>query len=99
MAASNLAAWSPAPKADLEVKDAQLYTVTGDELLIKVSPLPITWESVTDQFGCRTKQLPSSPSMHLFAVMPISIYPTPLSSEMAWQAPLLRWAPMLLHSK
>lgn len=39
--APNLAAWSPSPKGDLEVKEAPMYSVQGDEILIKVSiPFP-----------------------------------------------------------
>jgi len=32
----NLAAWLQAPKADLEIKEAPIYSVSGDEILIKV---------------------------------------------------------------
>jgi hypothetical protein len=34
--AKNFAAWSPGPKADLEVREAPMYVVDGDEILIKV---------------------------------------------------------------
>jgi hypothetical protein len=33
---TNLAAWSPSPKGDLVVKEAPMYSVEGDEILIKV---------------------------------------------------------------
>jgi hypothetical protein len=33
---ANFAAWSPSPKGDLEIKEAPLYSVQGDEILIKV---------------------------------------------------------------
>jgi hypothetical protein len=36
MASKNLAAWSPSPKGDLEVKEAPLYEVHDDEILIQV---------------------------------------------------------------
>ena len=34
---ANFAAWSPSPKGDLEVKEAPMYSVQGDEILIKAS--------------------------------------------------------------
>jgi hypothetical protein len=34
--ASNLAAWSLAPKGNLVIQEAPVYEVTGDEILIKV---------------------------------------------------------------
>lgn len=37
---TNLAAWQLAPKGDLEVRDAPMYKVDEDEILIKVSLLP-----------------------------------------------------------
>ena len=44
---SNLAAWSPSPKGDLEIKEAPMYTVQGDEILIKVSTHPISCFKLT----------------------------------------------------
>ena len=44
---SNLAAWSPSPKGDLEIKEAPMYTVQGDEILIKVSIHPISCFKLT----------------------------------------------------
>jgi hypothetical protein len=37
---TNLAAWQLAAKGDLDVKEAPMYTVNEDEVLIKVSSLP-----------------------------------------------------------
>jgi hypothetical protein len=36
---TNLAAWQLAAKGDLDVREAPMYTVNGDEILIKVSLL------------------------------------------------------------
>ena len=37
---NNLAAWQPGAKRDLDVRDAPMYMVNEDEILIKVSSLP-----------------------------------------------------------
>jgi hypothetical protein len=36
---TNLAAWQLAAKGDLDIKEAPIYEVNGDEILIKVSSL------------------------------------------------------------
>ena len=38
---TNLAAWQLAAKSELDVRDAPMYTVDGDEVLIKVGALPL----------------------------------------------------------
>jgi hypothetical protein len=39
---SNFAAWSLEPRGDLVVRDAPMYTVEDEEILIKVSPFAPT---------------------------------------------------------
>ena len=51
---SNLAAWSPSPKGDLEIKEAPMYTVEADEILIKVGTHLISRFKLT-HIRCRMK--------------------------------------------
>jgi hypothetical protein len=50
-ASNNLAAWQLAAKGDLDVREAPMYTVNEDEVLIKVSSYcPFNSERTNDPF-------------------------------------------------